>query len=95
MTIKEIIEDLEIAGYKTHYAFPDDFYVKEFINDENQKRYIIITIHQDYGYDPDPVYFQISLASDDWMEPIEISHHNKECLEDTIYHANRTKLNGE
>lgn len=89
MTTQEIIEELEIAGYTNHHGFPNDYYVKEFTNDENEKMYSIITIHQDYGYDPDPTHYQIALASDDWMESVERSNHNKECLEDTIYQADR------
>ena len=89
MTTQEIIEELEIAGYTNHHAFPDDYYVKEFINDENETMYSIITIHQDYGYDPDPTHYQIAIASNHWIETVERSNHNKESLEDTIYQANR------
>ena len=89
MTKQEIIEVLEIAGYTNHHDFPDDYYVKEFTNDEGETMYSIIGIVEEHCKFADPTHYQIALASDDWMESVERSNHNKYSLEDTIYQADR------
>ncbi len=89
MTPKEIIKELVIAGYTNHGDFPNDAYVKEFTNDEGETMYSIIAFFYEHCKFCDPTHYQIALASDDWMESVEPSNHNKYCLEDTIYQADR------
>ena len=49
--MKELIETLEAAGYTNNHGFPDDYYVKEYIAENNVTQYAIITIHDSYDRD--------------------------------------------
>ena len=88
--MKELIETLEDAGYTNHHGFPDDYYVKEYIAEDNVTQYAIITIHD--NYDGDGYVYQIAHAGPDWIEPIDFycsPDHNVSSITDTTWEANQ------
>ncbi len=89
--MKVLIETLEAAGYTNNHGFPDDYYVKEYIAEDNVTQYAIITIHENNWNDL-PYEFQIAHAGPDWNEPVDFycsPDHDTSSITDTIWEANQ------
>ena len=81
------IERIQSAGFEQSHDFPDEYYVKKCWSLEGESRYVCISIHMD---EDDKEFYSISLAADDWHEPMDTFRHwdhDPYDLEDVIWEA--------